>query len=229
MIADSVKSAIYATALFTDGSANDKGNDGVYNAQFSLHRSHTTKYFQAYYGGNIAVGRYNVSDYSYNNNRAFLNKDEINSKAGGKFFGGGWLNGGINIVIPMKQHEFRVLGIESSLGKEWGDYYDFRKGLSDSAASTIFRDDRFGSIGLCTEMVFRARKSAVGMKFAYGESFYKNLNQERTVTKPFYLERGYYSTTFSLTKEILTISMQLNAGAYATSAQLGFTWRLGQR
>ena len=67
------------------------------------------------------------------------------------------------------------------------------------------------------------------MKFAYGESFYKNLNQGRTVTKPFYLERGYYSTTFSITKEILTISMQLNAGVYATSGQLGFTWRLGQR
>lgn len=226
MLADSVKSAIYGSVLLTNGTANDNAGDAVYNGQLSLHRSHTAKHIQVYYGANLALGAYKTGTYSYNGNIAFLNQDEINGKSGSKFFGGGWLNGGVNLVIPIKQHEFRVLGIESSLGKEWGSYYDFRKGLSDSAASSVFRDDRFGSVGLSTEMVFRARKAAVGMKFAYGESFYRNLDKGRSVSKPFYLERGYYSTTFSLTKQYWTISAQLNAGVYASSAQLGFSYRL---
>lgn len=217
LVSDSIRSAIYGTTLISTGSQN-YGRDNPLSVQLSLHRSHTFRYLQAYYGANLAVGTYLLGENNYLVNRNY----------DGRYFGGGWANGGINLVIPVKQHEFRVLGIESSFGKEWGDYLQFRNHLPDSVANIIYRNNRFGSIGLSTEMVFKARNGAIGMKFAYGESFYRNIDKERSLarSKSVYLPPGYYSTTFSYTKQKYTLSIQLNADEHATSGQLGFTYKL---
>src|SRR5271169_3805850 len=63
MKADSLKSAIYVSGIFSSGSANDQGADRLYAFQGSLHRSNNFGIFQAYYGANLSLGSYHVSNY----------------------------------------------------------------------------------------------------------------------------------------------------------------------
>lgn len=228
MVADSVKSAFYASGGASLGWANYQGSDNLYNAQFSLHRSHTGTNIQAFYGVTAALGLYRVKALK-NDSTLFFDPYEINKGGADQFFGGVWFNGGVNAVIPFEKAEWRVLGIQAAWGKEWGDYYQFRRSLADSAASTIYKDDRFGNIGLTTEVVWRLKNNgAIGMKFAYGETFYrKNIDLSKsTSTYTYYLEPGYYTGTFHVTKENTTFYMQFNKAAYATILQFGVNCKI---
>ncbi len=103
MKADSLKSAIYASTVFTSGSANDQGADHLFVFQGSVHRSNNFGIFQAYYGANLSLGSYHVSDY-YNMyyNQGYGNPyylDSLNHiPNSNNFFGSYGVSGGINIV-----------------------------------------------------------------------------------------------------------------------------------
>jgi len=60
---DSLKSAVYASLLFSTGSANDKGWDWIRAGQASIYRSHNLDKCQAYYGANISLGNYYLTDF----------------------------------------------------------------------------------------------------------------------------------------------------------------------
>jgi hypothetical protein len=60
---DSLKSAIYGSLVYSTGTANDRGLDWVGAGQASIYRSHNLGNFQAYYGANITLGTYGMSDF----------------------------------------------------------------------------------------------------------------------------------------------------------------------
>jgi hypothetical protein len=233
LMSDSLKSAVYATGVLTLGSANEDLSDEVSKFSLSLHRSHTFKYFQAYYGGSIAAGLYDVSHYkadSFYNFSPYVNVSAINSSAGTKYFSGASLHGGMNMVVPMSvRHEWRILGVEASLGREWGDYLDFRNKLPDSASDAIWKTDRYGTIGLTTEMAFKTTKGSWGFKLARGISFYRTIELgEYDNNRQHYLRPSYFSAAFHVTRKKYTGFAQLNAGSYAANFQLGLNYRLGR-
>jgi hypothetical protein len=226
---DSIKSATYISGAVSAGGANDFYNDEVYSLHGYFHRSHSFKKFQAYYGANASVGSYPVEPGSYYSGN--YNNPPINYDAGSKFFGGFGISGGMNLVMPMgTRHEWRVIGIETSLQNEYGQYLDFRKRIPDSAADAIHKHTLFTTVGLTTEFVFKLKKGgSIGYKLAIGSSLQK--------TNRFYY--GYYdnyrasfvpayiSNTFQITRNQVTGFGQLNLGSYAANFQAGISYRLG--
>jgi hypothetical protein len=235
---DSLKSAMFAGASFVHGSANDRGADQVYGFQGSLHRSNNFGNFQAYYGPNLSLRSYQVTDY-YNYGRGgYPNPYDtaIHIPGAGCFFGSYGVSGGINIVTThqhrreYRHSEWRILGIETSLQKEFGKYSQWRDKLPDSTANIIFRKHYYAYLGLYTEWLWTNRhKTEVGFKIGLGTdlnpgSSYSNNFQYRSYILPLYS----FSIAYHVTKARYTGFMQTNFGTYATNFQIGLSYRLGK-
>ncbi|SEW34980.1 hypothetical protein SAMN05428988_4254 [Chitinophaga sp. YR573] len=242
LLADSAKSATYFSATFTAGRPNNQYytydgdgyekqlTDNLKAFQFSFHRSHTSKYFQAYYGASFTTGTYEVTRFDslhyYGN---YANADLSKILGGHKYFAGAGLVGGINLVMPFRRgHEWRVLGIETSIGKEWGDYLDFRKSMPDSSATAISKNDHYGYIGLTSELVFKKRQNAFGIKWALGTSLYRTIELGKSDLRTTYVVPLYFSTTFQYSRPKFTVFTQINATEHAESVQLGASYKLSK-
>jgi hypothetical protein len=243
LLADSAKSAIYLSAEFTASSENDEYiiyddnidnkalSDNLYSVQFSFHRSHTSKYFQAYYGATLTTGKYEVTKYdSANYHSNYAHADMSNVKTGNKYFGGAGIVGGINLLMPLnKGSEWRVIGIETSIGNEWGDYLDFRKSLPDSSASAITRGSHYGYAGLTTELVFKKRKgNTFGMKMALGSSLFKTLELGLSEKRETYLVPLYFTFTAQYSRPKYTVYTQFNHTEHAIGIQFGASYKLSK-
>jgi hypothetical protein len=249
LLADSVKSAIYVTAVYTDGDMNpgsysthDTNADGsesynshsvsdkLHNFQLSFHRSNTiNKFFQAYYGANVSAGTYNVSRYNPEHTDEAVNVGLINSEAGTKSFGGVSLAGGINCVLPFKQgSEWRFIGIEGNIGKEWGDYYKFRKNLPDSSANGVTSNNNFGSIGFTSEVVFKKGNNNFGFKVALGTSLFRTEDMGKSDFRTVYVPPVYFAGTMQYSRPKFTLFIQLNQASHASSAQFGASYKLSR-
>jgi hypothetical protein len=225
---DSLKAASYLGANARFGGANFAWRDGVYSFTASFHRSHNWKGLQAFYGANFSAGGYYVHAYHHAVSDAYIDTTYINKHAGGKFFGSAGLQGGINYVIPIdnKGSEWRVIGIETALQKEIGDYLSFRKQLPDSAARIITRTSLFTNIGLTTEILKRKRRYSLGMRFAAGIAL-PNYRNSHTGNNSLPL---YFSPAFHFTRHHITSFFQLNiTHAYASSLQFGAQYRLERK
>ena len=224
---DSVKSASYVSGAFTAGAANDYLEDDVFSFHGYFHRSHTFNKLQAYYGINASVGSYDVDENSFYNSYP---SDPVNYRTGHKFFGGLGMSGGINLVVPMgARHEWRVIGLQSSLQKEYGNYLQFRKQVPDSAVNGIHRNNVFATAGLTTEFVFNLRnKSTLGYKLSVGSAlqsidrYYSDYNDYYETFVPVYV-----SNTFRFSRNHVTGFAQVNLGTYAANFQMGFNYLLG--
>jgi hypothetical protein len=242
LIADSAKSAIYLSGVVTASSENDEYtvydeenskslSDHLTSFQFSLHRSHTAKYFQAYYGATFTTGRYEVTKYDSSRYRSnYAHADMSNVKTGNKYFAGAGFVGGINLVVPLnKGSEFRLLGIETSIGNEWGDYLDFRKSLPDSSASAINRKGRYGYIGLTSEVVFKKRKgNNFGMKIGVGTSLFKTIELGRSEKRNTYMVPLYFNFTFQYSRPKFTVFAETSKAAHSTGIQFGASYKLSK-
>jgi hypothetical protein len=248
LLADSAKTAIYVTAIYTDGNRNpgsyetytveDNGSetyksnavsDKLHNFQVSFHRSHTSKMFQTYYGASISTGTYSISRYDSLNTDRMVDVDLINSQAGRKYFGGGSLAGGINLVIPFKKGcEWRAVGVEANIGKEWGDYYKFRKNLPDSSANAVTRNNTYGSIGITSEVVFKKGKNNFGFKIGYGTSLFRTIELGKSEVRTIYVIPVYFTATMQYSRPKFTLFVQLNAASHAPGAQFGASYKLSR-
>jgi hypothetical protein len=152
----------------------------------------------------------------------------------GKFFGSYGFSGGLNIVKSSDRHEWRVLGIETTLQNEFGSYADFRKSLPDSAANVIFRKTLTATIGLYTDMIWKSRHQRVyGFKFSGGFMLNSRNNYSQVITdikatKDIF-PLTYFSPCFHATIEKVTGFIQLNFGSYADGFQMGFSYKLGKK
>lgn len=230
---DSLKGATYLSSIFTLGGANEGWRDGVYSFQERIHRSNNFGNFQTYYGANLSLGTYHIAEYS-NVDRPYYPYDTTNyhTYASNRFFGLYGFNGGINVVVPIKRGgEWRAIGLETSVQKEFGSYYDFRKNIVDSAADVVFRKNVTGTIGLYTDIIAKSRHGAeFGYKMSWGfmlnpESDYTHVYTQNAVNPV-----AYFSNTFHFSKENITGFVQVNlSNSYAGNIQFGINYKLGKK
>ena len=228
LLSDSVKSASYGGIGVTLMSANADSRDFNYNFQATFHRSHTFQFIQAYYGATAAIGAYHV-DSIRKNNSYYVDENFINANSGIKKYSGIGVNGGVNIVVPMNDRaEWRIIGVEGSYGKEFGDYLNFRKMTPDSAANAVYRPDDYGNLGLTSEIAWRKRNGFfMAVKGAYGWSLHKvrEYPYDGYNHSP-YLSQRYFTSTIALGRNRVTGYMQFSAGSYTTGFQGGIIYRL---
>ena len=144
------------------------------------------------------------------------------------FFGTYGLSGGFNGVLTKGRGEWRYLGVEGTIQKEFGNYYTFRRTLPDSAANIIFKNNLTGTIGIYTDALWSYRNgSQFGLKFA----IYELLNSEKDYTirnAESIFPINFFSITFHGTVKRFTGFMQGNFGTKAASFQIGTSYRLSR-
>jgi len=234
---DSLKSAFYGSLIYSTGTANDRGQDWVRAGQVSIYRSHNLGNVQAYYGANATIGTYGLSDF-YNSHYTPGNFsvsggdipiDTFYHIPGRKYsFGSYGISGGINGVKTLRHLEWRYLGFETSIQKEFGDYYEFRKNLVDTAANIIFKNNLTGTIGIYTESLWRNRYGTqYGLKFSLNMLI--NPKSDYTMQNTYGIfPISYFSMTFHMTTKHITGFMQGNFGTKAVSFQIGTSYRIGK-
>ena len=223
---DSIRSATYASGSFTVGTANERWRDNQFYFTGALHRSHNFGQFQVYYGANASLGKYQV-DSMHGEAAPGANSDLINKNVGGKPFGGYGVAGGIGLVIPFGNgSEWRLPELSFTLQKEFGSYLDFRKGLPDTAANTIFRGRVISTLGLGTEIAFKVRHGMIGLK-AMGGGALVNPNDQYSGNKSTNYGMIFLSGTLTVVNYRTTCFGQLNAGNSSLGAQIGVQYRLG--
>ena len=242
MKTDSLKSAMYVNGVFSAGSANDRAADHVTAFQGSIHRSNNFGIFQAYYGANLTLGSYHVSEY-YNSTYYYYGGygnpyplDSLNHiPNSSNFFGSYGVSGGINIVathehISKYRHsEWRILGLETSLQRGFGRYSDFRDKLPDSAANIIFRKHFSSYLGLYTEWLWTNRsKAEFGFKMAVGTDLSPGSSYSYYFA-PSILPLYCFSIAYHIKKDHFTGFIQTNFGTYADNIQFEVSYQLGKK
>jgi hypothetical protein len=226
---DSLKSAIYASMLFSAGSANDRGYDWIRAGQASIYRSHNLGKIQAYYGASLTLGNYYLNNFYNSHYYSGSPIDTFYHIPGNKYsFGTYGLSAGVNGVVTKHRGEWRYLGVEGTIQKEFGNYYPFRKSLPDSAANIIFKNNLTGTIGIYTDALWSYRNgSQFGLKF----SIYMLINSKSDYTaygSYNIYPLSFFSLSFHGTVKKFTGFMQLNAGTKASSFQIGTSYRLSR-
>ena len=233
---DSIKSAVYASILYSAGTANDQGQDWVHAGQLNIYRAHNLGKFHAYYGANVSFGNYFVNDFynsHYKHDGAFITGDVptdtfYHIPANKYFFGSYGLSAGINGVKSKGHREWRYLGVEITVQKEFGDYYPFRQKLVDSAANIVFKNNLTGTIGIYTDALWSNRyHTQYGLKFAL--NMMVNSRSDYNIQDSYSIfPVSYFSMTFHTTVRQFTGFMQGNFGTKAASFQIGTNFRVGK-
>ncbi|MEP6746482.1 MAG: hypothetical protein ABJB86_02080 [Bacteroidota bacterium] len=226
---DSVKSATYVNGALSAGGANDAWRDALFTLQAGLHRAHVVDNFRISYGASMAVGSYKINSGSYYN-YYYSPNGMPTYKTGATFFGAYGLYGGVSAATSMgRRGEWRYIGVEGSLFNEFGNYYNFRKNLSDSQATEIDRKKYLGSLGVTTEWVFKGRsKTKVGIKIGAG-SYLRRLNYINVYQRDYYHNHDdllYFSVTNHYTFKKNTVYFQFNLATHAAHFQVGYNFRL---
>ena len=224
---DSIHSAIYVSSLLSSGS--NTPNDGIIALQPEIYRAHVFNHFQAYYGGTVGWGlykirRYKDPDYLLNSKQRFLNKN-----SGWKFFGTYGLDAGFNFVIGGKGlGEWRILGIEGSIQREYGQYYRLRQTFPDSIADLFTRKASYPFLAVTSEIVGKNRYGSSGYKIAYC-SWLQNLNMLQGTVKnknQYRFPKHYLANTLFTTRKRSTHYLQLNFGMSILILNYGFIYNL---
>jgi len=231
---DSIRSAFYLRGDYFAGSANDNNNDHLHGGKASAYWARHFGAFQCYSGLDLTMGVYNARawDTGFNfSNRLIppVNYKELDARGGRKFFGGTGFSAGINAVIPLgRGSEWRFLGVETSLYREFGVYHRFRTGLPDTLTTLDVRDRFYGTIGVSTEIIKKTRKGDWGFRMAGGSvlgSAYNYLNLYDSVSKRL-LQYGYLNGSFHYTTGRFTGYLQMNGATRANTGHIGFVYRL---
>lgn len=235
---DSVHTVFYAGGSFFTGSANERGKDYFNGGRLSLSAAHHYGMFQFYYGVDGTLGSYTLgrwdSLYTYSLIPILtvppFHANILNSHSGPKTFGSAGFQTGINAVVPVRGGEWRILGLETSLNREFGDYLSLRKKLPDSIVSLDIRSSFFGTFGISSEMIGRTRQGEFGFRISNGWTLgtaYRNLYVKGNYGGP-YLHYDYFTLSFHYTYRQYTGFMLLNAATKATSFQMGLHYRLNR-
>jgi len=237
-VRDSAHTAVYAHAGFLTGTANVRHRDDVNAFRGSFTVAHHGKWWQAYYGGDLTLGSYNMGKWDsggYTGSTPYPQAPPpvysvgiLNSHAGSHSFGGAGFHGGVNMVIPFRDGEWRILGLETSLYREFGDYLSIRKQLPDTAATLIARNPFYGTLGLGSELVGSTMHGEFGFRISLGRvlgypywnpDIYDNDSHS-------YLHYWYLTLSSHYTHERYTGYAQLNFAAKAFSLGFGLHYRL---
>jgi hypothetical protein len=126
--------------------------------------------------------------------------------------------------------EWRIIGFETSMTHEFGDYLQFRKQMPDSAATLIVRNSFFATFGLTTELVRKIRDGQIGWKFASGwalGSSYNFLEIHDNASGTNLGGYGYFSFSFHYTVDRYTAFFQVISATKATGIHFGLNYQIG--
>lgn len=234
---DSVHAALYGGASFIKGTANNKSTDDFYGVHANLYAGHSYTNVQLYYGGSLSAGSYDMGHWSYSpayptsyqgGQAYYANTDQLNTYSGGHSFGGVGFQGGINGVVPVGIGEWRLLGVETSVMHEWGNYLSTRRQMPDSIATLINRNATFATMGITSELVAHVREGEFGFRWAYGIALshgYANPGVYDNQSGGS-LHYNYFNFTFHYTHQRVTGYFQLNEATKSSGGQVGVNFRL---
>ncbi|HLX67124.1 MAG TPA: hypothetical protein VKR41_09015 [Puia sp.] len=234
---DSIHAAGYSSLSYSNGSANDFGTDYLWSLHLSVHAAHQYNHVQFHYGlgltlGDYTMGRWRVDTgyrgYSFTPNTALPTAAQLNSYSGRYSFGGVGFQGGINGVMPFSRGEWRYLGVETSVTREYGNYLAVRKQMPDSIATLINRNPTFATVGMTTEIVGHVRSGEFGFKWALGWALGHRYSNPGIVdnTNGDPLRYMYFNFTFHYTYRQLTSYLQFNDATKARLIFAGVNYRL---
>src|SRR5947209_370040 len=108
-----IRTANYLNGNFALGNAN-RFRDNVFNFKGEFYRAHSFGIFETYYGAELTLGNYIVSQQRppTNSARDSFITNVLNKGIGNKFFGGYGFNRGISLVVPANygRGEWRAIG-----------------------------------------------------------------------------------------------------------------------
>ena len=234
-LTDSAHTAVYAHVGYAGGKANQEKTDYYHSFRGAITVAHHYGAFQFYYGLDLSLGNYFLG--KWDTGHKFLGPITdppaataiLNSFSGGRFYGGVGFSGGMNVVLPISGGEWRILGIETDMHHEFGDYLSFRKNLADSLAALNIRNSFYATVGLTTEMIGRTGNGEFGFRMALGQGLgpYYHTNVYDYESKHF-LNYSYFDLSFHYTWDQYTAYLQSGWAEQANSFQIGLQYRLGQ-
>jgi hypothetical protein len=237
---DTAQSAVYARAAYFSGGANDNSTDGFKGANLAVSEARHFSIVECYYGLGLSLGDYHVGQWNtHYRGFGFIGTDilflrpkhymQLDSLGGDKFFGSATFNGGINLVAPLAGGEWRFLGVETDIHREFGDYLSFRNKLSDTLADLVVRSPLFATVGITSELIVQTSSGELGFRLAKGwtvGSAYNNLNLYDSMRMR-YLKYSYFNGSFHFTYGRYTAYFQVDGATKASSVHIGFVFRLG--
>ena len=227
LAADSATKATFLNFSLSGAGYNDDLVDGAWLLQSSVFNTHKFGNFRGWYGGTIGFGTYDVAEYSGYN--AFGNTDPnfINIHAGNASMGGVGVFGGLSVVTPIDDRaEWRVLSIETSYLKEFGQYLQFRNKMNDTLVDAFYNPSYFFTTAFGTEFATKTKKGSFGVKLNYimdwnrltGSFENGKINPRQTA----------FTTTFHFGSGPVNYFLATGFGSYAFSMQFGMNFRLRQ-
>ena len=227
---DSIRSAFQATGALITSQANPQYNDHVFQFNANISRTHTHKFIGFRYGASFSYGSYEVSRIDSFGNSNTVDYKYINDHAGNYSTGGYGIDGAVHLLHVNDGVEWRVVGMEFTLNKEFGDFYKFRLDMPRNSATIIDSADVFSTLGVYTEVINTKGKMRPGFKFGYGRALRPALG---TSDGNFFdldhvLKFKYYTFAGSIRTERSTFFLQMNLGEKGRSVQAGGSFRLGR-
>lgn len=150
-------------------------SDNNMQLELNAHRAHTFKYANITYGLFGYYGEYYVTDEPVN---TFLNSPPTllpEKYLGKKNYYGGGLRFSFNLNLPSPSADFRPIGLQMIIGKEYGNFKNFRQELSsdfrnssDIVINNLFEQENVFAWTWYTEAVLRKEmKTQVGYRLAW--------------------------------------------------------------
>ena len=229
---DSVHAAVYGNFSFFKGNANYSGIDDYWGMNSSVYAAHSYTNLQFYYGATLSLGSYDMGHWTgaqptpggYTSG----NPEQLNLLTGGHSFGGLGFQGGINAVIPIPIGEWRLLGVETSVMHEFGNYLSVRQHMPDSIATMVIRSATFATVGASSELVGHTREGEFGFRWSYGVA----LGNEYINPGVYDLSSGstlhytYFTFSFHYTYQRMTGFLMLNQATKSSGWQTGVNFQL---
>lgn len=234
---DTTHSALYASLSFSTGHANDFHTDHFWSAHTGIYAAHQVGLVQFYYGLNLDLGTYAMGQWAVDTapptyygraNTDLPYAANLNTYSGSHFFGGAGFRGGFDCSLPLGGAEWRFMGVETSITREFGNYLAVRKEMADSIATLINRDPLFTTIGLTSELVIYGPQGEGGVRIAYGWALgnrYSNPGVFDNESGKF-LHFTYFNCSFHCTYRRLTGFIQMNEATKAFGGVAGVNYRL---
>ena len=166
--ADNKKAATYVSGQYFTNFG-----EGYYSDEFSrfgdflIHRVHSEKHHNISYGILGYMGKYHVN--------------ELTDFKGDKSFYGGGVTGGFNVRLPIKRIEWRILGLQSTLLYEDGQYSAFRREAEDAEElfsgdeqvlfNNMHPDNLIVNARISTELIINLDKTSLGFYISAGNTW----------------------------------------------------------
>jgi hypothetical protein len=176
------------------------------------------------------LGTYTLNKFDSIDNDQTVNYQAINQYAGTKLFGGYGADAGVDIILPIGGGgEWRVLGYEFSLTREFGRYLQFRNQIPYSYVTYLAPSNFYGSDGFFTELMMF--KGCLGFKLEKGwvmGNQYNNLQIMDNSTQQL-LQYHYVNLTLSGIIKEFTVYLQLNSATKASGLRFGLNYRIAKK